>query len=81
MRKREATFFPASAAVVSGSWASMASNDLLSDAVNGIEGVHGGLEDHRDAAPANFADFFFGQGQKILAIEEDLSADEACVVG
>ena len=56
-------------------------DDLLPDFVHRVERVHRRLEHHGDPTPPHLPDILFGQGEQVLAIKEDLSADQPSVVG
>ena len=50
--------------------------DLAADGEDGVEGGHGLLEDHGDAVAADTADLFLVGLEQVLALEEDLAADD-----
>jgi hypothetical protein len=50
--------------------------DLVADFEDGVETGSGLLEDHGDAVAADVAHVGFGKLEQVLALEEDLAADD-----
>src|SRR5699024_10875875 len=49
--------------------------DLVADAPDRVEGMHGPLEDHRGPRPADRAQMSPPHGEHVLALQQDLSGD------
>ena len=56
-------------------------DELVADAHDRVERVHGALEDHRDVAPADAAQLLPAQADEILALEEDAARPATCAGG
>jgi len=50
--------------------------DLVADAHDGVEGGHGFLEDHGDAAATVGAHFLFWEGEEVFAVEENFAGGD-----
>ena len=52
--------------------------DLITDSHQGVQRGHGILEDHRDLLAADLTHILFGGFQQILAVQDDLTAQNLC---
>ena len=52
---------------------------LVADPVDRVERVHGGLKDHRDAAPAIGSHLLFGERDNVGTVEQNLAGEYPAV--